>query len=235
MTERFQYGTRVRRRVWRGGVKRTESLVLEEVFYYFPAFRVLFIEQFRVKLHTKQRPGVVLHRLDGASLIGGCEVKAFRQFLHFVKVGVPDRYRRRQVAEQAVYRSFNGKEASFPLRAFISFARLNSAHQSNWRAKGEGHLLMAATNSQYWLGSFLYYFKHTGQRFWGVHVPGMTLSAQNYVGRPERIYAFERNRVERLGENFEVVMHPAQHRPQFAGTCALTIKCVVDEIYQHVR
>ena len=49
----------------------------EEVFQNLPPLRVLFIKQFRVKLHTKNGPFIVLHRLNGTRFIRSCHVKAF--------------------------------------------------------------------------------------------------------------------------------------------------------------
>ena len=47
---------------------------------------MVFVEEFGVKLHTKQRPLGVFHRLDGTGFVGGRDPETFGQLLHLVKV-----------------------------------------------------------------------------------------------------------------------------------------------------
>ena len=58
----------------------------------------------------------------------------------------------------------------------------------------------------------------------------MTLPTQNNVRRSETPNTFERDMVKRFGEDLEARNQSAKHRANLAGTCALTIDGVVDQI-----
>ena len=58
----------------------------QEVFEDLPPIGMGIVKEFRVKLHTKKRPIVVLHCLNRAGLIGGCSYEMLRQTLHFIEV-----------------------------------------------------------------------------------------------------------------------------------------------------
>jgi hypothetical protein len=58
----------------------------------------------------------------------------------------------------------------------------------------------------------------------------MTLAAQDYVGRLERLDPFQGDSIERLGEYFHSFSNPAKCGAQFTRTRALTVDGVVDQI-----
>ena len=86
--------------------RRFTELDLKKVFDNLPTIRMVFVEEFGVELHTKQRTFGVLHCLDGTVFIGGGGLKTWGKFLHFVKVGMPNSDLGRQVFEDAVSRGF---------------------------------------------------------------------------------------------------------------------------------
>ena len=88
-----------------GGKLHTEKILKD-----FLSRRVFVIEKFGVELDAKQRPLYMLHRLNGAGFVGGCATETFGQRLHFVTMGVPDSYFLRQVLENALSSSFDGKK-----------------------------------------------------------------------------------------------------------------------------
>ena len=89
----------------------------------------------------------MLHCLDGASVVEGCPVKTRWQLLHFVAVGMPDINSARQTLEKAITVGLDFKKTSFTLRALITFAGRQSFHQPDGRPKGQGYLLMSATDA----------------------------------------------------------------------------------------
>ena len=135
------------------------GLHFEEVLQDLLAGRMLFVEEFGMKLHTKQGSLLMFHRLDGTGRVGGGAPETFGQRLYLVTVGMPNSYLRRQVLEDALAIDFYREVAAFALGAFITFARLKPFHQVYGGTKCQGHLLMPATNSEHGLRRFLDYFK----------------------------------------------------------------------------
>src|SRR5213592_4395821 len=109
------------------------KLHVQKVFNNPTAIRMVFVEKFGVELHTKERTLSVLHCLDGAAFIGRSSLKTWWNFLHFVKVGVPNSDLMRQALEEAVSCGvtfdFNSEETAFASCAFIAFARFEPSHQ----------------------------------------------------------------------------------------------------------
>ena len=93
---------------------------------------------------------------------------------------------------------------------------------------------MPTTQTKNRLARLLDHGIHAGQRFRGIHLPGMTLSAENYVRRTKTANSLERNLMEWLDKNFEFRDQTTKHRANLARACALTINCVVDQIDEQV-
>src|SRR6266550_565123 len=140
----------------------------------------------------------------------------------------------RQAFEEAVSCGvtfdFNSEETAFASCAFIAFARFEPSHQFYGRAKGKGNLLVTSTNSKCWLRGLLYHFNHAGQLLRRVSVPGMTPAAQNNMRWMNRLNALKRNGVVGLNQYLQTFAHASKRGSQFAGTRALPIQRVVDEI-----
>lgn len=94
---------------------------------------------------------------------------------------------------------------------------------------------MSPTNAEYRPRSFLNYLKQASQRAPGVLIPRVALAAKNNMRRLKRLDALRRNSVEGLSYYLEALTHAAEDCSQFAWTCALTVKRVVDEIYQQIK
>ena len=124
----------------------------------------------------------------------------------------------------------NGQETALTFRAVVTFARLESSHQSNLRAISQRDLLMTTANAEDRLTRLLDHSKHTRQRLRRVHLPRMTLSAQNDVRGTKAANSFERNVVKWLDEDFESGNQSAENSPNFARARSLTVDRVVDEI-----
>src|ERR1043166_2908650 len=143
---------------------------------------------------------------------------------------MPDGDLRGESFEQTFARVLDGQESAFTFGAVVTFTRLDSPHQSDLRAIGQCDLLMTTTDSEYWLTRLLDHRKHAGQRLRRVHLPRMTLPAENDVRRFQTAHSFKRYMVKRFDEDFEPGNEPAEHRPNFARACSLAVDGVVYEV-----
>jgi len=145
---------------------------------------VFVVEKLGVELDPKDGLRGVLHGLDGASLVGRCEAEIRWQFFDLVAVGMPHDYGCREVPEDSVSlsaRQFHREKPALAKRPFVAFAGSRAPHQRHGSVKGDGDLLVPSTDSQDWLASLADNFKHAGERFRLIIVPGMTLAAENDV------------------------------------------------------
>jgi len=143
---------------------------------------------------------------------------------------MPDGYSRRQTFEHTVACVFDWEEAALSLRAFVPLARLESLHQSDFRAVSQRNLLVTTTNPENRLACVFNDLENSSQRLWRVLVPRMTLSTQDDVRRPQAANSLERYGVKRFGEDLQPGDQAAQHRAKLARAGALAIDCVVDEV-----
>src|SRR5678816_3156135 len=98
-------------------------------------------------------------------------------------MGMPDGNPLRQVSKNSLPIRFDLKKAPLAFRPFIPIARLDSSHQPDRSSKSQGHLLVATADTKNRLTGFTNYRKDSGKGGRGVAFPGMTLSAENDVGR----------------------------------------------------
>src|ERR1700730_867562 len=109
----------------------------------------------------------------------------------------------RQALEETRSCGFNWQITAFTFCAFIAFARFKPCHQLDGSAKGQGNLLVTATNSQCRLRSLFYHLNHPGQLLRRVSVPWMTLATQNNMRRTKCLNALERHSVVGLDQYFQ--------------------------------
>ena len=87
---------------------------------------------------------------------------------------------------------------------------------------------MTTTDAENGLTRLLDNGEDAGQRLGCVHLPWMTLTAQNDVRWFETSNAFQRHVVERLDEDFESGNEPAKNGAHFARARSLAIDGIVD-------
>src|ERR1044072_3492079 len=98
---------------------------------------------------------------------------------------MPDGNGRRQTFKQSLTCILDRKEAALTLRTRVAFSRFEPVHQPNLRSIRQRDLLIPATHTEDRLARLFDHVKDAGQRLARVVVPGMTLSAQDYVRRFE--------------------------------------------------
>ena len=89
---------------------------------------------------------------------------------------------------------------------------------------------MTATHTEDRLACVFDYFKHSRQRLRRVFVPGVTLTAEDYVRRAQAADPLQRYAVKRLSKDLKTGNQTTQHRANLAWAGALSIDCVVDQV-----
>src|SRR6185369_6719294 len=120
------------------------------------------IEEFWMELDSVEPATLLLHCLNAARLVRSSNAKPVRQLFHLVTVVMPNSYFRWQSFEEALASVIDWQEPALALRAFVTFAGLNSSHQSHFSAVGNRNLLMPAADAEYWLACLLDNVKHSG-------------------------------------------------------------------------
>src|ERR1700730_1949333 len=110
-------------------------------------------------------------------------MEARRQLFHFIAVGMPDGNEARKVFKEPFAISFNFEKPSFTFRALVTFARRQPFHQPDGCAKGQGHLLMSATDTENGPRRVENHLEKARQRLRRVKVPRVALATENDVRR----------------------------------------------------
>src|SRR6185436_13527139 len=97
----------------------------------------------------------------------------------------------RKAFEQSIASVLDGKEPALAFCPFVPFTGFQPPHQANFRSIRKRYLLMPAADAKDRLACTLDDFKHACQRFGRILVPGVTLSAKNYVRGSQTANAFE--------------------------------------------
>ena len=205
-------------------------LELEEVLDDLSAFGVLLVKKLRMELDAVQPPPFLLHGLNLAGLVRRSRTESIGQFFHFVAVVMPHSDLSRETFEKALARILNREESSLALGAVVAFARLESPHESDLRAVSECNLLMTTADAENGLARLLYHGEHARERLRRVHLPWMTLTAENDVRWLKAANAFQRDVVKRLDEDFETGNKSAKNGAYFARTGSLGVDGVVDKV-----
>src|SRR4051794_38237539 len=92
---------------------------------------------------------------------------------------------------------------------------------------------MTSANAEDWLTRLFDDREDAGQRLRRVHLPWMTLTAENYVRWTKTANAFERYVLEWFDEDLEAGNQTPKHRANLPRARALTINCVVDQVNEH--
>ncbi|MEA2204497.1 MAG: hypothetical protein QOE77_1273 [Blastocatellia bacterium] len=189
------------------------------------------VEKLGVELDPEEGLRGVLHRLDGASLIGRREPEIGRQFLNLVAVGMPDSYRVRKAPEdpaRLTARQFHREKPAFAKCPYVALAWSGPLHEAHGRAERDRDLLVPSADSQDWLPGLPDNFKYAAERFGLVVVPGVTLAAENDVARLSVSYELRGNISVRFDNNIEIGADPRQGSSQFPRAGPLAVNCVVN-------